>query len=260
MPMDRLTTKQDRVWSFEAYVRDQWIQAQAEQLPKGSRVLDAGAGASKYRPFFAHCRYETQDFCRYDGPLVKYVEPINYVCDITAIPLPDASLDAILCTEVFEHVLDPMAVLREFARLLKPGGKILLSAPLLSSLHMEPFHFYGGFTHHWYRHWLPASGFSVDSIQPVGGPGRTSVVYVQAMYIEWAEKEKTLSGVRRLASKVLRAAWKIPAHFVFPRFFPRFDSWLGGATVCSGYLVAGTRAGALPASQTGKNLKICHDE
>ena len=239
--MDRLTTKQDRFWSFEACIRDEWVKAQAEQLPAGSWILDAGAGASKYRPYFAHCRYETQDFCRYEGPLVKYAEPINYVCDIASIPLADGCLDAILCTEVFEHVTDPMAVLREFARLLKPGGRVFLSAPLLSSLHMEPFHYYGGFTHYWYRHWLPKSGFAVDSILPVGGPGRTSVVYIQSMYGAWAEKEKTLGYAGRFGSRALRALWKIPAHFILPRLLPRFDPWIGAATICSGYLVAATR-------------------
>ena len=249
--MDRLTTKNDVLWSYEPYVRDQWIKAQAERLAPGSWVLDAGAGASKYRPFFAHCRYETQDFCKYEGPLVKYTDPIKYVCDITSIPLPDGCLDAILCTEVFEHVVDPMAVLREFARLLKPGGRIFLSAPLLSGLHMEPFHYYGGFTHHWYRHWLPVCGFSVDDLLPVGGPGRTCVVYIQAMYNEWAVKERALSGGSWLVSKFLRGLWKIPAHIILPRIFPKLDPWLGGAFTCSGYVVAGTRIANRQNAQAG---------
>ena len=240
--MDRLATEpRDRLWYYEPWVRDQWLKSEAAALPAGSWVLDAGAGASKYRPYFAHCRYETQDFCQYHGPLVQYVQPIQYVCDIIAIPLPDRSLDAIVCTEVIEHVVDPMAVLREFARLLKPQGKLFMTAPLLSSLHMEPFHYYGGFTCHWYRHWLPATGFSVHSVQPVGGPGRTCVVYLETMYNVWAEKERTLRPVARLASLALRALWKVPAHFLFPRLLPKLDPWLGGATVCSGYLVSATR-------------------
>ncbi|MGD1089275.1 MAG: class I SAM-dependent methyltransferase [Verrucomicrobiota bacterium] len=240
--MDRLaTSKRDFRWNFEAYTRDAWIKEQAAILPKHSWVLDAGAGASKYRPYFAHCRYETQDFCQYQGSLVKYVEPIKYVCDITSIPLPSQSLDAILCTEVIEHVVDPMAVLKEFARLLKPCGRLFLTAPLLSSLHMEPYHFYGGFTHYWYRHWLPHHGFSVDEIRPVGGPGRTSVIYVQGFYSTWSEQEKKLTPMKRVLSKCFRALMKIRVLYILRWLLPKMDTWLGGNIICSGYLVAATR-------------------
>jgi ubiquinone/menaquinone biosynthesis C-methylase UbiE len=240
--MDRLATaKRDYRWNFEAFTRDAWVKEWAARMPNGSRVLDAGAGASKYRPYFAHCDYETQDFCQYEGGLVKYKEPINYVCDIVNIPLPDRSLDAIVCTEVIEHVVDPMATVKEFARLLKPGGKLLLTSPLLSGLHMEPYHFYGGFTRYWYLYWLPRVGFSIEEIKPVGGPSRTCTVFMQAFYGAWAKQEKTLPIVGRFLSKIARAFAKIPAHFIFPRLSPKIDSRLGGETICSGYLVAATR-------------------
>ena len=243
--MDRLaTTRRDYVWAYEPFMRDAWVKAQAALLPKGSWVLDAGAGASKYRPYFSHCRYETQDFCQYQGDLVKYTQPISYICEITTIPLPDRSLDAIVCTEVIEHVIDPMAAVKEFARLLKPGGRLFLSAPLLSGLHMEPYHFYGGFTHYWYRHWLPQVGFSVDEIQAVGGPGRTSVVYLHVFYSSWATQERMLPFFRRMVSKAFRAAAKIPIHFILPRVLPKIDPWLGAKVVCSGYLVTATRNAA----------------
>jgi SAM-dependent methyltransferase len=247
--MDRLaTTAKDRRWVYEAFTRDAWIKNQAAAIPKGSWVLDAGAGASKYRPYFSHCRYETQDFCQYKGPLVNYLEPITYVGEITEIPLPNCALDAILCTEVLEHVVDPMAVVREFSRLLKPGGRLFLTAPLLSSLHMEPYHFYGGFTQYWYRHWLPLCGFSIDELTAVGGPGRTSVVYIQALYSVWADAETGLPPVRRFLSKAGRALWKVPAHLIFPRLLPKLDAWLGAAAVCSGYLVSATRAASSPSN------------
>src|SRR5674476_1266665 len=54
---------------------------------------------------------------------------IDLVSDITAIPAPDASFDAILCSEVLEHVPEPTHALDEFTRLLKPGGVLILTAP-----------------------------------------------------------------------------------------------------------------------------------
>ncbi len=245
--MDKLvTTPRERLWNLEALARDRWIQQQAAQLAPGSRVLDAGAGASKYRPMFKHCRYETQDFCQYQGELVKYLQPIDYVCDITAIPLPDASLDAIVCTEVIEHVLDPLAVLHEFARLLKPGGRLLLTAPFLSSLHMEPYHYFGGFTHYWYRHWLPAKGFKVDSITPVGGPGRVCDVFIRLFYFAWADAERRAHPVARWISRCVRAlAWPW-VHYLLPWLLPKFDPLLGNHGVCCDYMVAATRLGPSP--------------
>ena len=58
-----------------------------------------------------------------------YTTRIDLFSDITAIPAPDASFDAILCSEVLEHVPEPTHALNEYARLLKPGGGIILTAP-----------------------------------------------------------------------------------------------------------------------------------
>jgi SAM-dependent methyltransferase len=240
--MDRLvTTAQERFWHPDVYARDQWIRSHAEKLPAGSQVLDAGAGASKYRPFFAHCDYKTQDFCLYQGPLVKYLQPIDYVCDITAIPLTERSLDAILCTEVIEHLVDPMAALAEFHRLLKPGGKLWLTSPMLSYLHMEPYHYYGGFTRYWYEFWLPKKGFRVDSVIPLGGPGRASAVFAQSFYDAWSASERKLGPARRLISLPFRAIAKIVILYLLPRILPKFDQWLGCQKVCCSYMVAATR-------------------
>lgn len=240
--MDRLlTTARDRYWHPDVWVRDQWVRAQAAKLAPGSRVLDAGAGASKYRPCFAHCDYRTQDFCRYEGPLVSYLQPIDHVCEITAIPLPDRSLDAILCTEVIEHVVDPMAVLDEFRRLLKPGGTLLLTAPLLSHLHMEPYHYYGGFTHYWYRHWLPAKGFQIDSLTPVSGPGGTCLAFARAFLQAWSAAEKELPALRRSGSWLARVPAWLLLNGLLARILPAFDRWLGNRLICASYLVAATR-------------------
>jgi SAM-dependent methyltransferase len=236
-----VTTARERCWFPEAFARDSWVKEHADQLPAGSRVLDAGAGASKYRSFFGHCEYRTQDFCQYQGDLVKYEQPIDYVCDITAIPLPDASLDAILCTEVIEHVIDPVAVLGEFSRLLKPGGRLLLTAPLISHLHMEPYHYFGGFTHFWYRHWLPEKGFKVESITPVGGPGRSCSYFGQAFYLAWMAAERRSQPPTRWISRLLRIPVMPLVFYFLPWLLPRFDRWLGNDVICSNYMVTATR-------------------
>jgi SAM-dependent methyltransferase len=160
---------------FNRLNRDRWVAGIADQLEGGTRILDIGAGTCRYRHLFAHCQYETQDFMQFEGSedgLFTYsdwsYDQIDYVCDATEIPVEKGSFDAVLCTEVLEHVPNPIMVLGEIARILKPGGKAFVTAPLGSGLHQEPYHFYGGFTPHFYREFLTEFGFNSIVVQPNG--------------------------------------------------------------------------------------------
>jgi SAM-dependent methyltransferase len=152
--------------------RDAWVHQRLGELPAGWRVLDAGAGQQKYRPSCNHVNYVAQDFAEYrpgDTAVGLHSEKWDYrgldiVCDILAIPEPAGSFDAILCTEVFEHLPDPLGAVREFARLLRPGGKLLLTAPFTSLTHFAPFHYATGFNRYFYDTHLPACGFQIDEL------------------------------------------------------------------------------------------------
>lgn len=158
----------DFIFEFNDHNRDRFIEHFARGLPNGFRVLDAGAGTSRYRPLFAHCEYKTQDFGQYQGAEHNYGK-IDYISDITAIPVPDDSFDAVICTEVLEHVPHPDQAVRELARVLKPGGRLALTAPLMSGIHMAPYHYYSGFSPYWYQHFLPQFGLEVESCRANGG-------------------------------------------------------------------------------------------
>jgi ubiquinone/menaquinone biosynthesis C-methylase UbiE len=162
------------LFSFNQVLRDRWVRAQARSVPPGSAVLDLGAGSAPYRADFAHCDYRTHDFARLDPDQLLHggYGKIDIVADATAIPEPDASFDVVLCTEVLEHVPEPMRVIGEIARLLRPGGRLILTAPLGSGIHQQPFHFYGGYTPWWYQHFLPAAGFGQVRIEPNAGSAR----------------------------------------------------------------------------------------
>ncbi len=166
--IERLRKWYRRIYDFNYYNRDQWVASWAARIPKGSRVLDVGAGIGKYRSLFSHCDYRTQDFGQEPDTVGKYT-PLDYISDIMAIPVPNGSFDVVFCTEVLEHVAEPIRAVKELARILKPGGTLLLTAPLGSFLHQEPFHYYGGYTPHWYRKFLSEAGFSVRSIDPNQG-------------------------------------------------------------------------------------------
>jgi SAM-dependent methyltransferase len=157
---------------FNQRQRDRWVAKLAATVPAGARVLDVGAGTCPYRARFAHCDYRTHDFKRYEGEKLgggSAYGHIDYASDITAIPAPDASFDVILCTEVLEHVPQPIEAVREMTRLLKPGGRLFLSAPLGSGRHQLPYHYYGGFTPEWYQDVARRLKLEVVSITPNGG-------------------------------------------------------------------------------------------
>lgn len=94
--------------------------------------------------------------------------PLDYVGDIWNIDELDEKFEAILCTEVFEHIPRPIETLMEFSRLLKPCGLLLLTAPINCLRHMDPYYFYGGFIDRWHEYFLENSEFLMDSIDPVG--------------------------------------------------------------------------------------------
>jgi ubiquinone/menaquinone biosynthesis C-methylase UbiE len=93
---------------------------------------------------------------------------MNILSDITAMPEPDASFDAIMCIDVFEHLPDPIKAIQEFARLLKPGGHLILTAPFCSLTHFAPYHFYTGFNRYFYETHLSANGFKIVDLQGNG--------------------------------------------------------------------------------------------
>jgi SAM-dependent methyltransferase len=99
---------------------------------KGGRVLDLGAGESPYRDFFP--------------PGVEYVAadlPGNPGADLElrpdgTVPADEASFDAVVSTQVLEHVSDPALYLAEAHRVLKPGGRLLLSTHGTFIYHPDP--------------------------------------------------------------------------------------------------------------------------
>lgn len=169
--MIRSFLNRTKLYAFNLVNRDQWVAEQAAALPDGTLVLDVGAGSCPYRSLFDHCDYRTQDFQQLLGDQLRYgaYGDIDYICDATAIPVDDKTFDVILCTEVMEHIAEPIELIREFSRLLKPGGCLLLTAPLGSGIHQEPHHYYGGFTPFWYERFLREYGFTEISIEPNAG-------------------------------------------------------------------------------------------
>lgn len=167
-----LNRKQNYCGTTNKSSRDKWLKKTLSEIPKGMKILDAGAGELRYKHFCSHLNYVSQDFGKYDGtgsgdglhPGKWDNSKIDIISDITKIPEPDGSFDAVMCIEVFEHLRDPIRALRELTRLLKPGGHLILTAPFCALTHFSPYFFITGYSRYFYDHWLKEMGYAIEDI------------------------------------------------------------------------------------------------
>ena len=144
-------------------------------------LLDVGCGRKPYERLFEN-RVQRYVGIEY-SPTSGYRGNTADICgDVSAIPLTCCSVDTVLCTEVLEHVPDPDAVVREIARVLKPGGVVLCTAPFVYPVH-DTFDFFryssAGMETLMTRH-----GLEVQEILPLSGTGLTLAIMLNLYWFE----------------------------------------------------------------------------
>jgi SAM-dependent methyltransferase len=168
--MDNLVRRHDMALSVSdhhyivlSFLHD-WMANRALPTASGT-LLDYGSGGQPYRALF-----ET----KVERYLAADVNPTpGQTLDLTLtpgqpVPLGDASVDTILSSQTLEHVPAPDFYMRECYRLLKPGGRLILTAPMQWRHHETP-HDYYRFTRYGLRHVLESAGFAVEEITGTGG-------------------------------------------------------------------------------------------
>jgi len=140
-----------------------FLEDASQQLPENSKILDASAGQCPYRKHFKRHQYESCDV-----PGGFYQNEHDFECLLDDIPKPDHEYDAVILTQVLEHVPSPLNVLKEINRVLKPGGKLMISVPLNCPLHGLPWHFFN-FTHFALNELARETGYVMIECEKVGG-------------------------------------------------------------------------------------------
>lgn len=133
------------------------------------RLLDFGCGAA---PLYGVYRDVTSEAVCVDWSNSGHTNRhVDRPMDLThgAPDLATEGFDTILATDVLEHLPYPELVWRDFARLLRPGGKVLVGVPFAYWLHEEP-HDYHRYTHYALERHAADAGLRAVHLRPYGGP------------------------------------------------------------------------------------------
>lgn len=131
------------------------------------KMMDFGCGTKPYKPLFTNAKeYIGVDF-NGEGHSHKN-EQIDVMYDGKTIPFADNTFDSILSTEVFEHIFNLEDILKELNRVLKPGGKILITVPFMWPEHEMPNDF-GRYTSIGFQSLLERNNFKVVSMEKTTG-------------------------------------------------------------------------------------------
>jgi SAM-dependent methyltransferase len=125
---------------FPTYLaRYRWVERTLSEIATGQRlgrILHLGTGEGDYDPMLTRFADEV-DACDINPDDIEFARARNatvdrlryWVQDGHALDFPDAHFDAVVSVDVIEHVADPALLVREIARVLKPGGRAVITAP-----------------------------------------------------------------------------------------------------------------------------------
>jgi len=138
----------------DRYVRESVEKAKTNMLCRldnpGWRILNAGGGSRNLQEQLKKATIVSLD--------IKNPGDLGIVGDIHSIPFPDNSFEGVICTQVLEHVADPLKACSEMYRVLTGNGLILLTIPFVWKEHPSPED-YWRFTRDGGKHLLSQAGF-----------------------------------------------------------------------------------------------------
>lgn len=121
------------------------------------QLLDVGCGTKPYEDLFAVAGYVGLDI---ESGRTKSLGRADDLYDGKRFPYEDTRFDSILCNQVLEHVFNPDEFLGEMRRVMKPGGKLLMTLPFLWDEHEQPYD-YARYTTFGLKALLERNGFKI---------------------------------------------------------------------------------------------------
>lgn len=191
--------------------------------PRASgRLLDVGCGHKPYASLFSPYIREYIGLDLVESPAGNDADVIG---SVEALPFDDASFDTVISTQVIEHVPEPHAMMAEIARVLRPGGYALITAPAAWPLHEVP-HDFQRFTRYGLEYLATESGLTVEGITERGG----FWMMMAQLFAEYFEAYRPRRWIFRHLSPVVRRLR--PAAFALAE---RLDKRYPGTAFTLGY-------------------------
>jgi SAM-dependent methyltransferase len=171
--------------------RDAWVLATLKSFQRKNQsltLLDVGAGLSPYKNSAIELGFDylSQDFGEYvpakSTGLGGLLNPSwdyphhDFICDILDLPV-QLRVDVVLCTEVFEHIPDPIRAFEKLSTALLAEGIVIITVPFSSLMHQAPFWFQAGLSPFWFEFWAREFGLEILELSIYGD-------YVDQMTLE----------------------------------------------------------------------------
>ena len=171
-----------------------WLAAEArraaDDFGEPYRLLDVGCGEMPYRPIFALHASEIVGLDAVENPRAALRGPIE------AIPAPDGSFDVVLCAQVLEHVDDPAQGISELHRVLRPGGRVLLSTHGTMVYHPNPVDLWRWTGAGLERLFSANGAWASVTVTPGAGTAST-LAMLNALYLDHVLRRGLLRPLRR---------------------------------------------------------------
>jgi len=196
----------DISYSLRRYYVDEFHLRQALSLKAGSSTLDLGGNRTGKRGQFDIERFGL-DVTYANLSLAK--NP-HVGTDAAKLPFREGSFDYVICSELLEHVPDPVSVIREIHCVLKRRGVVVICSPFNFPIHGDPSD-YGRYTNFYWKEVLESCGFGDITIEFHGGfwsvMADMSRHWVYSQTREWGrERAMSLNIIGRVLGILKRKA------------------------------------------------------
>jgi SAM-dependent methyltransferase len=181
-------------------------------LSSGQSILDIGCGDQRFKKFVPKtASYICLDYEPTKRKHYKRIPDPDIIGDVRALPIESNSFDRVLCTEVLEHVSEPISSITEMVRILKPNGKLILTVPFLFPEHDTPHDFHR-YTLYGIKYDCERVGLKVVKIVKLGGVGTMLI----GLLTRISHNLVTSTALGKLF-------FYFPGIFIFPLFYLTFN-------------------------------------